>query len=103
MNLSHFFRGELLGKPINGFPYPDKYCTYCNKKCRMVDAIHVAESPEIFKALFICENEKCEAYDEPARKAYVKVYYSSEEAYQRLELHRIWYERKQLPPLREQD
>jgi len=47
--------------------------------------------------LFICMNDKCEAFDEPARKAYAKVYYSSEQAYDQLELHRIFYDRKQLP------
>jgi len=96
MNLSSFFRGNLFGKIINDFPYPEKQCTYCNKKCTLVDAIHVAESPEIFKALYICMNDKCDAFDEPARKAYAKVYYSSEEAYQKLELHRIWFDRKKL-------
>lgn len=97
MKISQYFRGDLLGKPIPNFPYPDKYCTYCNKKCQLVDAIHVAKSPEIYKALYICMNDKCEAFDEPARKAYAKVYYSSEEAYDQLELHRIFYDRKTLP------
>jgi hypothetical protein len=96
MNLSSFFRGSLFGKIIVGFPYPEKQCTYCNKKCTLVDAIHVTESPEIFKALYICMNDKCDAFDEPARKAYAKVYYSSEEAYEKLELHRIWFDRKKL-------
>lgn len=99
MNLSEFFRGQLIGKTISGFPYPSKYCTYCNKECKLVDAIHVTDSPEIYKALYICMNDMCEAYDEPARKAYAKVYYSSEEAYQQLELHRIWFDRKKLPDL----
>lgn len=97
MNLSQFFRGQLIGKIISGFPYPKKYCKYCNKECRLVDAIHMTESPEIYKALYICENDSCEAFDEPARKAYARVYYSSEEAYQKLEVHRIWHHQKQLP------
>lgn len=96
MNLSSFFRGNLFGKIITGFPYPEKPCAYCNKKCTLVDAIHVTESPEVYKALYVCMNDKCEAFDEPARKAYAKVYYSSEEAYEKLELHRIWYDRKKL-------
>ncbi len=99
MNLNQFFRGQLMGKVIPGFPYLDKHCTYCNKKLQLVDAIHVTESPEIYKALYICMNDRCEAFDEPARKAYAKVYYSSEEAYEKLEIHRIWYDRKQLPEL----
>ena len=97
MNLSEFFRGELIGRIIPNFPYPDKYCTYCNRKCQLVDAIHMVSDPASYKALYICKNDKCEAFDEPARKAYAKVYYSTQEAYDNLEIHRIWYNRKQLP------
>jgi hypothetical protein len=96
MNLAEHFRGELLGKPIPNFPYPDKPCRYCNKKCELIDAIHISAHPEDYKVLFICMNNKCDAYDEPARRAYAKVYYSSDEAYKKLELHRIWFDRKKL-------
>lgn len=48
---------------------------------------------EHFKALYICENPECPAYDEPAKKAYAYVYYSDVEAWQALELQRIWYSR----------
>ena len=96
MNLNSFFRGDLIGSRIKEFPYPDRYCTYCNKKCDLVDAIHMAKSPENYKALFICKNDKCEAFDEPARSAYARVYYSSDEAFRALETNRIWYERKKV-------
>jgi len=94
MKISTYFRGQLLGKPIPNFPYPEKMCRYCNKKCEMTDAIHVTESPEIYKALYICKNPRCDVFDEPARKAYAKVYYSSDEAYEGLEVHRIWHDTK---------
>ena len=96
MLLSDFFRGKLIGKRINNFPYPDKYCTYCNKKCDLVDAIHVSEHPEMYKALYICQNPKCDAFDDEAREAYAKVYYSSEEAYAGLEMQRIYFDRKKI-------
>ncbi len=94
MNLGSYFRGDLLGKRIVNFPYPERHCKYCSKKCEIVDAIHISSHPEDYKVLFICMNPRCEAFDEPGRKAYARVYYSSEEAYAKLELHRIWYDRK---------
>lgn len=96
MNLNEYFRGSLIGSRIKNFPYPERYCTYCKKKCELVDAIHVNKHPEDYKALYICKNDRCEAFDEPARKAYARVYYSSDEAFKALELHRIWYDRKSL-------
>lgn len=91
MNLASFFRGDLIGHRIKNFPYPERKCTYCNKACDLVDAIHVQKSPEMFKALYVCQNPRCDAYDEPAKKAYARVYYSSEDAYRQLELQRIYY------------
>ena len=96
MNLSQYFRGMLIGSRINNFPYPERYCTYCNKKCDLVDAIHVRENPEMYKALYICQNPKCDAFDDEAREAYAKVYYSSESAYNGLELQRIYYDKKKI-------
>lgn len=96
MNLNQYFRGNLIGSKIKSFPYPDRYCPYCNKACDLVDAIHISAHPEEYKALYICKNNRCEAFDEPARKAYARVYYSSEDAYHALETHRILYERKSL-------
>lgn len=96
MDLKTAFRGQLIGKRIKNFPYPEKRCRFCNKKCELVDAIHIAERPEEYKALFICMNNSCPCFDEEARAAYAKVYYSSDEAYQTLELNRIWYDRKKL-------
>lgn len=92
MKISKFFRGDLIGQRIKNFPYPERKCPYCSKKCDLVDAIHIQASPEMYKALYICQNPSCGAYDEPAMKAYARVYYSSQEAYQRLELERIFYD-----------
>lgn len=96
MNLQNWFRDGGIGGRILNFPYPVKPCAYCKKNCELVDALHVQKNPELFKALYICKNPRCEAFDEPARKAYAKVYYSSEEALQKLELARIYYDRKKI-------
>lgn len=96
MNLNSFFRGNLIGSKIKDFPYLDRYCTYCNKKCELVDAIHIALTPQDYKALYICMNPRCEAFDEPARAAYARVYYSSQDAFDALETNRIWYDRKKV-------
>jgi hypothetical protein len=75
--LRNFFRGDSLGRIIKNFPYPERFCPFCDQPLKMVDAVHVQDQPETYKALYICLNDKCGAYDEPARKAYAMVYYSS--------------------------
>jgi len=96
MSINDFFRGNLLGKKIEGFPYPEKYCAYCRNKLSLIDAVHILSEPQSFKALFLCANPSCDAYDEPGRKAYAKIYYSSEHSYRVLEGHRISYDRESL-------
>jgi len=96
MILSEYFRGKLIGKRIANFPYPEKFCTYCNKKCDLVDAIHVTAQPENYKALYICQNPRCDAFDDVAREAYAKVYYSSNESYAQLEMQRIYFDKKKI-------
>lgn len=90
--LDRFFRGNLIPHTIDGFPYPEKFCRFCERELTLEQAIHLSE-PEHFKALYICHNRECGAFDEPAHKAYAYVYYSDTEAWQALELQRIWYSR----------
>jgi len=71
----------ILGRVIPDFPYPEKICPYCFKKLVVVNAIHY-EDKYHFKALYLDPNPKCPIYDEGARVAYAKIYYSSEEAFE---------------------
>jgi len=71
----------IIGRVIPDFPYPEKICPYCFKKLVVVNAIHY-EDKYHFKALYLDSNPKCPVYDEGARKAYAKIYYSSEEAFE---------------------
>jgi hypothetical protein len=80
-------------KVIDGFQYPKRYCPFCEHQCNVVNALHRLDHPEIFKAIFMCENPKCEAYDLEVKKCYVRVYYSSEEALQAFEAVFLRFER----------
>lgn len=81
---------DLIGKKIEGFPYPEKYCPYCERELQLEAAVHSAEMPAHFKAVYVCLNGECGAYDEDARKCYVRVYYSSQDAHKAFEAYRIW-------------
>lgn len=72
----------ILGRVIPDFPYPEKLCPYCNAKLKVVNAIHYEQDKYHFKALYLDPNPKCPVYDEGARKAYARIYYSSEEAFE---------------------
>jgi hypothetical protein len=72
---------SLIGRLIKDFPYPEKICPYCSNKLTIVNAIHWEEDPYHFKALYLDPNPECPIYDENARCAYARVYYSSNEAY----------------------
>lgn len=89
MNYAEFFSQGLIGRIIPSFPYVTRHCTYCEQPCELVDAIHVQQEPEHYKALFLCQNPDCGAYDEEARCQYARVYYSSEPAFRMLETHAI--------------
>lgn len=89
----NIWSGHLLGKIIPGFPYPEKNCPYCQRKIDLVRAIHHDETL-IYKAIFMCRNPNCEAYDETDKKAYVKVYYSCPEAIQIFETAFLPFKRK---------
>lgn len=74
----------LIGRVIPKFPYPERFCPYCDQPLTLEKAIHVYDRPEHYKAIFICRNKKCEVFDEPAKKAYAKVYYSTPWAAEKL-------------------
>lgn len=71
----------ILGRVIKDFPYPVKTCPYCNFILTVVNAIHWDQDKYQFKALYLDPNPKCPVYDEGARKAYARIYYSSEDAF----------------------
>jgi hypothetical protein len=72
----------ILGRVIPDFPYPEKVCPYCNKVLTVVNAIHYENDKYHFKALYLDPNPNCSVYDENAKRAYARVYYSSEEAFE---------------------
>lgn len=71
----------LIGRVIKDFPYPEKICPYCLKTLVVVNAVHWHEDQYQYKALYLDPNPECPVYDEGARKAYARIYYSSEDAY----------------------
>jgi len=72
--------GRIFGRVIEGFPYPDKECALCSKPLQLVNAIHSDQDMHHYKAIYVCGFDNCPAFDYEGRKAYVKLYYSSEEA-----------------------
>jgi hypothetical protein len=72
----------ILGRVIPDFPYPVKTCPYCNSVLTVVNAIHYINDQYHFKALYLDSNFDCPIYEEGARKAYARIYYSSEEAFE---------------------
>lgn len=85
--------GNLLSKEIKGFPYPVRFCPYCEQELSLEKACHVDARQEVFKALYLCRNKECPASDDLEGKAYARVYYSSDEAYSILATHRLPYDR----------
>jgi len=71
----------IMGRLIQDFPYPVKTCPFCFKELKVVNAIHYENDVYHYKALYLDPNPRCPVYDEGARKAYARIYYSSEEAY----------------------
>lgn len=72
----------ILGRVIQDFPYPVKTCPFCNVTLVVVNAIHYENDKYHFKALYLDPNPKCPVYEEGARRAYARIYYSSEEAFE---------------------
>ncbi len=75
----------VLARLYPFFIYPERYCPFCEHPLVTVNAVHWDLDPQIFKCIMICDNKDCEAFDEEARQAYCKVYYSSDEAVSRFE------------------
>lgn len=73
--------GHILGGVIKDFPYPEKICPFCMKKLKVVQAIHLTTDKYQYKALYLDPNPGCPVYDENVRKAYARIYYSSDDAY----------------------
>lgn len=73
--------GPMMGHVRQDFPYPDKSCALCERPLQLVNAIHSDQDVFHYKAIYVCGYESCPAFDYEGRKAYVKLYYSSEEAY----------------------
>ena len=73
--------GPILGRVIKDFPYPGRACALCSRPLQLVNAIHSDQDMHHYKAIYVCGYESCEAFNYEDRKAYVRLYYSSEEAY----------------------
>lgn len=71
----------IFAQLIKDFPYPVKMCPYCMKEMKVVNAVHYEPDKFQYKALYLDPNPDCPVYDEGARKAYARLYYSSEDAY----------------------
>lgn len=74
-------QGHILGGKIKDFPYPDKFCPFCMTKLVVVQAIHLDMDKYQFKALYLDPNPDCPLYNDNIRKAYARIYYSSDDAY----------------------
>lgn len=93
-NYNSLFSSNLIGKPIVGFPYLEKFCVFCEKEMNLVKAVHLQNEEEHFKAIYVCENVTCPVFDEEARKAYVRISYSSNYAIEKLEAVPLSFERQ---------
>src|SRR5690349_561808 len=75
------FQAQGFGKVIDGFPYIERYCPYCERKMTLVNAIHIQDDPMHYKAVLICMYHLCPHMDrDPCGDAYVRIYYSSQYA-----------------------
>ena len=82
---------------IRGFPYGEFDCPACERKLVLVRVAHMEEK-EHYKAIYICEHWDC-----PIRKqlrkdgypedSYVKLYFSSQRAYDNLSRLQMSFER----------
>lgn len=80
------FSNYMPNRIIPGFPYPVRYCPFCEAILKIYRAVHIMDQEENFKAVMICDNQECGSYDLEAKEAYCRVYYSSQFAYETLEL-----------------
>jgi len=73
--------GRVFGRVIKDFPYKERDCGLCDRRMQLVNAIHSDQDIHHYKAIYVCGYENCPAFDYEGRKAFVKLYYASEEAY----------------------
>ena len=97
MKLSEVFSSETPGHIIKGFPYPTKVCRHCNDFMEIYKVIHIQDAPEEYKAVYLCTNDNCPAYNFPAKKAHVVMYFSSDNAFDKLQGLKIWTDKKHRP------
>lgn len=74
------FSKNLIETRYPNFDYAIKNCFYCKKELTLVKTYHLLDTPFDYKGIYVCYNQSCDAFDEPAQRAYVKVYYSSPRA-----------------------
>jgi hypothetical protein len=72
----------VMTQVIKGFPYPERFCVYCEQELSVENAFHAPGNEEVFKCLYQCLNTDCGAYDEEGNMSYVRVYYSCTLAYE---------------------
>ncbi len=89
--MQEFFSGGLLTSVYPNFPYPQRFCRFCERELEVTNAIHLNSEPSVYKVLYVCHNKDCGAYDFEARMQYTRVYYPSETARQLLEDKSIRY------------
>lgn len=82
---------KVITHVIPGFPYAQRDCPFCERELGVVNAIHLQGDEEIYKAIMRCFNSQCGAFDEDAKKSYIKVYYSGEIALNMFELVLLRY------------
>lgn len=75
-----FYNNILPQEIIKGFPYPERYCPYCNSKLDIARVIHLVGEEEHYKALLVCNNESCSYFDLKVQKSYLLIYFSSQHA-----------------------
>lgn len=88
---------ETLAIPrrIEGFPYPERFCPYCDQPLMIENTCHLYDEPEHYKVLYQCRNDKCVfLLDNAYGRAYLRVYYSSEIAENNLWKMLLTYPRK---------
>ena len=62
------FSKHLIGHKIDNFPYPEKFCPYCEYELNILKVVHNMDYKEHYKAIYICDNPNCEVFDEEAKK-----------------------------------
>lgn len=92
--MSDFLNLDVVDNRIEGFPYPKRYCPICEWPLALLKVMHIYGQEELFKAIYACGNPDCESYDMEASMSYARVYYSCQEALDKLELVPIKITRK---------